>query len=216
MSDFEESAKREPNPNIMILQPVKADEVLKRGRPKTRVQPDDVYKPPSSTSSTSSYTPGLKKPAPKSPRDKKREIEDLATKIVEDLNEGIIEALTTVGIPAEFLYKNGKAPIPTVSSKYTDLGNMLCVSPLQANWMAHGWFEAKDIPAIKRFVGDGNKEGPSYIWMALGGLGAAGYLSQLVKAVNALNGIKDELKKIQTQQEHIDIPEERQDFSQSE
>ena len=189
------------NPNIMILQPVKADEVLKRGRPKTKVNPDDVYKPPPiNVSSTEGKQPSQaeKKQAL---RNKKQEIEEVKTRIVEDLNDVLIETISSIGVPAEFLYVSGKVPAKSVSSKYTELGNAFCINDLQANFMAHGWVEAKEVPALKKILGESKKEGPSYLWIGLGILGALSYIKQLTTAINEIKNLTNTLNSIKQQQE---------------
>ena len=198
-----ETSNRPTGSNVFILEPVKADEVLKRGRPKTKVSPSDVY-----TTSTTSTQGSVKAASDKVRilRDKKKEIEDTKRQIVEDLNDSIIEVITTIGIPEEFLYKGGRPPVKVNNSKYTELGNAFIIQDVPASWMAHGYVEAKELPALKKLLGANNKEGPSYFWMGLGALGLISYITSLVKGVNEIKKISKLISDKQIKQEEEESP----------
>jgi hypothetical protein len=196
--------------NVMILTPVNAEEVGKRGpgRPRTKVNPTDVKVTPSSV-----YPPPQTSAAAKAAQvaedeqEKKRlaklarkraETTDLKNQIVGEFNDQIIEALISVGFPSEYLYKPGYVPKSSiVNSNYSELGNALCINPSQAQWMARGWVEAKEIPQVKKLIGEGGKtDGPAYLWVALGGLGLFSYVSQLTKAMKMIGEIRDHMSRI--------------------
>jgi hypothetical protein len=103
----------------------------------------------------------------------------------------------TVGIPGEFLYKTGAPKSKVIDSNYTELANSFCINDSQANWIAHGIVEAKEIPQVKKLLGGPAHEGPSYLWMILGGFGAFSYAKQLTTAIKQLKEITDALNTIQ-------------------
>lgn len=183
-----------PAPKTIIMEPVDPDELFKprRGRPRTKVRPNEVYTPPPTQPKAAGKEDG--KPTKES---KDKAVKAVTEKLVNDFNAGLIEALTTVGIPEQFLYANGRATVQVVNNQYTPLGNALCINKTQANWMAHGFVEAKEIPWVGKLVGPtSDKEGPSYFWMILGAVGLGSYILQMSKAVNALHEIQGKLKQM--------------------
>jgi hypothetical protein len=209
--------------NIMILQAVKAEDVGKRGpgRPQTKinptnVRPDQVY--PAGSPQSASALKASQAAEDEAERlrlrkieRKKRETADLTRTIVEEYNDQIISAIVSVGFPAEFLYKPGFIPKSAqVNSGYTDLANALCINPMQAQWMARGWVEAKEVPMIKKLMGENKSDGPGYIWMLLGGLGVFSYTTQLMKAMKMMSELKDTLNQMKANSAAAQQQEEQQ------
>lgn len=67
---------------------------------------------------------------------KRKKVDEYTTKIVSELNDNIMAAFISMGIPSSVLYKNGTPPIPVVSQNYTPIANQLAVKPLQAKAVA--------------------------------------------------------------------------------
>ncbi len=191
------------NPPVksFVMQAVDTDQLTRpRGRPRTKVQPSEVY-----TSTPKQNQPPTQQEKKQEKKNKKAQVEEVTRKILEDFNDAIIEGISTIGVPAEFLYKSGRSPVRIVNTQYTDLANMLCINPMQANWMAHAYIELAEVPAIKKLIGEGGeKEGPSYIWMGLGLLGLGSYVVQMTKAIKALTDIKAKFDAITAMQEEAD------------
>lgn len=204
MTDFNEAIQEGAGDrNIVILQPVRAEDVGRRGRPRTKVNPSDVR-----------VTPDKVYPAPQAPggpaptkaeedkadaekrrkRERRaREVDEIKEKIVTDLNEQILQGLVSFGVPQEFLYK-GRPRSAVVSNNYTDIGNALCVTPMHANWMAHGYLELRDVPAIKKWIGQSNPDSVSWFWVGFGALGLLSYLTQLKQAMDMLKDLKTKMQ----------------------
>ncbi len=194
--DTPESMEPSPLPpaeNVVILQPVKADEVGKRGRPRSKVRPDEVKTGGAPKIPSLPLTDDEKE---KQRKLKQARINNTQAIIVNDLNEAIISGIASLGIPAQFLYKTGHPKVEAVNTNYTDLAALFCINSSQANWIARGWIEAQEIPAVKRVVGT-PKEGPSYLWIVLGGFGALSYVTQLSRAIKMLKEIKETLERVE-------------------
>lgn len=204
----------------IIMQP--ADVTPKpRGRPRTKVQPADVRQPTGPTSPFQTGAGGVPgSPPPRAPgshvtgststaksvedelrkkaEKKAKEIKDLTGKIVGDFNDQLLAGIITLGIPAGFLYKEGHGPVSEMpDSIYTPIGQAICINPMQANWIAHGILEAKEFPLIQKITLGGKEDGPSYFWLALGGLGMLSYFQGLLTAVTQMRKLMKEMQAFQ-------------------
>jgi hypothetical protein len=81
---------------------------------------------------------------------------------------------------------------------------------MQAQWMARGWVEAKEVPMIKKLMGENKSDGPGYIWMLLGGLGVFSYTTQLMKAMKMMSELKDTLNQMKANSAAAQQQEEQQ------
>ena len=68
---------------------------------------------------------------------KAEKTEAYTKRILDEANQNIMLLLISVGIPTNFLYKEGKAPAQAVvNESYTDLGNAVAIKPAQAKALA--------------------------------------------------------------------------------
>jgi hypothetical protein len=224
---FQNSNQNPPNAPLfpvddsssVILQPASVGPTTgtKRGRPRTKVQPADVRtfgslpgppppRAPGTPPSSKVVTDEDEQRRRKQER-KDKDIKSLQAKIVKEFNEQLLEGLSTLGIPAAFIWKDGNSPIQVVDSNLTPMAQAICINPMQANWMAHGIVEAKEFPAIQKLM-IGKQEGPSYLWLALGGLGLISYLQGLFTAVSQMRKLMAELQAIQNSLSPDDLRQE--------
>lgn len=205
-----------------ILQPLKPGEVRApkpRGRPRTKVQPVDLQStfPDSTVIQRPGQAPGgvgpqqritPQAPAPKqeSEAEKKarlknnynKRVDELQAKIVTEFNSQLLQALMVVGIPGNFLFKEGSIPAKAVeNSPYTPLGQALTLNPYQADWIAHGIVEVEKVEWVKKLNLTYDPEKPSYFWIGMAGLGSISYIGGMLSAVSEMRKMVNELKNLQ-------------------
>jgi hypothetical protein len=113
---------------------------------------------------------------------KKVRAEELAGKISGELNETILSLFMSMGVPTDFLYKEGRAPKSApVNSPYTDLGAKLAISPMAATAMARfaAELEATDVGTKI----SGTAQGSSTLPLIISGVFALGAGLQYAKGV---------------------------------
>lgn len=105
-----------------------------RGRPRatTPTPPKDGPVPPKTASDIDKEMAELERRR----NAKKRKQDEYVRKIVDDANEQIMLWLMGSGLPSAVLYQNGRAPVEVVDDKYTEVGNMLAIKPMQARALA--------------------------------------------------------------------------------
>jgi len=121
---------------------------------------------------------------------KKLRAVEIEVKIREDLNDFIMSTLISVGVPVDALYKPGMAPVPKRSNtnKYTDLGNILAVSDMQASVWARFAAEVEATDSGKKVASV--VSGDSKIPLVIYGLGS------LVMGVQYMRGVMPVLQRI--------------------
>jgi hypothetical protein len=207
MSDvpFGDNSSGDSGEKIIILQPTKPEQVAKRGRPRTKVQPTEVrLQPPPSQPSSAPISSQLQKNEEERRRllsqKKAREVTEYQKKIITEFNDQLIEAFVALGFPGEFFYTSGSPKKLAKDPNYTDLANGIMVNDLQAGWIAHGLVEIKYIPAIQRLLIGTNPDGPSYFWIAMGALGAFSYATTIMTTMKKLKEIMATLQDIKSAQ----------------
>jgi hypothetical protein len=200
MSDIPFNSGGDSGEKIIILQPTKPEDVPKRGRPRTKVQPAEVRTQPSTTQSSAPISSQLQKNEEERRRllnqKKHREVDEYQKKIITEFNDQLIEAFVALGFPGEFFYTSGSPKKLAKDPNYTDLANGIMINDLQAGWIAHGLVEIKYIPAIQKLMIGSNPDGPSYFWIAMGALGIFSYASTLVTTMKKLREIMATLENI--------------------
>ncbi len=64
--------------------------------------------------------------------------EDLTVQVADTINDNLMLLLTSIGVPAQLLYKPGQEPrVAQTSNKYTPLGNSIAMSAQQADVIGH-------------------------------------------------------------------------------
>lgn len=204
MSDipFGQNSSENSGEKIIILQPTRPEDVPKRGRPRTKVQPAEVRagSPTPSTPSSGPVSAQLQKNEEERRRllnqKKAREVDEYRKKIITEFNDQLIEAFCALGFPSEFFYTSGSPKKLAKDPNYTDLANGIMINDLQAGWVAHGLVEVKYIPAIQKLMIGTNPDGPSYFWIAMGALGIFSYASTVVTTMKKLREIMATLQQI--------------------
>jgi hypothetical protein len=133
---------------------------------------------------------------------KKKKVDDYTTRIVGELNENIMTAFVSMGIPSTILYKNGIAPIPVVSQNYTPIANQLAVKPLQAKAVASFIVDleyAGEDSLVARAAASATQGNAA---LAFKGLLAAGAVFMYVKgALDTMNKLGPIIQQYQAMQE---------------
>lgn len=63
---------------------------------------------------------------------KKQKVDDYTNKVINEFNDQIMLWLLGAGVPSAVLYQDGQAPVQIVNNKYTEVGNLLAIKPIQA------------------------------------------------------------------------------------
>lgn len=151
--------------------------------------------PPRQPNVPPSETPKREPPTAEEILAKKRAREsranDISAKIQEDLNDGIMMLLVSMGVPAELLYKEGYVPEHQVkASKFTPLASNVVVGPLQAN--VYGKFLAalEDTETGRKVTGNTSTgNGPLIVYGLLSIAASVQYvqgLSQFTKNISPI------------------------------
>lgn len=130
--------------------------------------------------------------------------EELAEKVSETINDNLMLMLMAMGAPTELLYKPGQEParVKAASSKYTDLGQMLTLSPMQANIAGRFLAELESTEIGGKIGGvatDG--KGPLIIYGILTAAGAIQYGKQLMDFYQKMEPMLAAYKAQKAQQE---------------
>lgn len=166
----------------------------------TRVNP-----PPSGTrgQGNPNVPPKPLDPNALTPQEKRELIEarasELQEKIADGINETIMLALTSFGLPSELLYKPGQAPQQIQESqKYTDLAKELIVSPNQARYWGRFLAELENTEQGKKVsAATGGGNGPLLIFGALSLLTGVQYIQNASNAFKNLKPYMDQYKAMQ-------------------
>lgn len=67
---------------------------------------------------------------------RKAKTDEYTARIMEEANEQIMSLLIGQGVPVQFIYQDGQAPVAVVNSKYTEFGNRIAIKPMQARAVA--------------------------------------------------------------------------------
>ncbi|MEM0142901.1 MAG: hypothetical protein QXL94_02970 [Candidatus Parvarchaeum sp.] len=133
--------------------------------------------------------PGSKNKVDSTKTDKNAKIkarqEAYSKMITDDFNDYVMSALITIGIPAEYIYKEGKAPIAIASyDKYTDLGNALAIKPVQAKVIANFMAAVENTDGTSKYVEKYTNGRAAIALKGLLAIGATGiYLGQINKVM---------------------------------
>lgn len=84
---------------------------------------------------------------------KKAKAAKYTDQILTDLNDELFSGLMSMGLPSAILYKEGKAPIAVVDSKYTDFGNRIAIKPSQARHLGAFVAELETTDIGSKFAG---------------------------------------------------------------
>ena len=121
---------------------------------------------------------------------KRRRAAEYEKKITEDVNDFLMSALIAVGMPVEMLYRPGMEPVHKVrkTNKYTDLGNILAISDLQASVWGRFAAELESTGAGTKVTNlvSGDSKIPLYIYGA----------GSLVLGIQYMRGVLPVIQKI--------------------
>jgi len=135
---------------------------------------------------------------------KKARAVEIEVKIREDLNDFIMSTLISVGVPVDALYKPGMAPVPkrNNANKYTDLGNILAVSDMQASVWARFAAEVEATDSGKKV--SSVVSGDSKIPLVIYGLGSlvmgVQYIRSVLPVIQRIAEANNAMKQSQEQQ----------------
>lgn len=133
---------------------------------------------------------------------KKKKVDDYTNRIVSELNDNIMAAFISMGVPSTVLYKNGAPPIPVVSSNYTPIANQLAVKPLQAKAVAAFLVDleyASEDSMVARAMASATQGNAA---LAFKGILAAGAVFMYVKgAIDTMNKLGPVIQAYQAMQE---------------
>ena len=187
-----------------MMREAEARKALEPEQPKRRGRPPGpgrsrLVTPGSSVPSGSGSTEKLKTPA-EIERDrvarreaKQRRAAELNETILQGVNEQIILALTSMGVPAKLLYKEGQIPRAVASnSKYSDFAGRVLISPHQADNFAKFIVELEGTELGKKATGmSGDGKGPLYFYGIMSVFAAIQYLQGLSTFYKELKPLLD-------------------------
>lgn len=185
-----------------------------RGRPRGSPNRSKLVTPPGTTTTTSGTQPsGAREPDPAQVRAAKAaRAEELAAKVGDTINDNIMLILSSMGVPSHLLYQPGKEPQQqAANNKYTQMGNMVAISPMQANLYGKFLAEAEATDLGKKLTGTaGPSNGPLVIYGLLSLAATVQYVKSLQQFSQRLKPLLDayaEQMRQQAEQARTDIPQ---------
>lgn len=132
---------------------------------------------------------------------KKKKVEDLTNRIVGDMNDTIMLAFISMGVPSAVLYRDGKAPVKTVNTNYTPIANQLAVQPMQAKAIASFMVDLEYVDQDSKLAGLVSSATGGTAGLVFKGLIAAGaaamYIRGVMSAMQQLGPVIQQLQEYQ-------------------